>query len=251
MYLFAIGLPEFAEQDWRIRSRGLAFYGGFLWIHGELDMAERMLYQSIHNPSEQLTLEDRIDLALRQSSYGLILDTLGRHEEATPYHMIARESLTNLYGPMHVSVHRAALNEASNALYMKALDRASFLSSQAKMFFQTSPRAWTSELMECETLLAAIALLTGEVQQSLDHLDSLFEIGRERSERTYRWNDYATPLLAAALIESGDRSARLDEIYTDCVEIRNKLGSAHPWIVLLSPYFEQAESEWVALWTDG
>lgn len=251
MYLFAIGLPEFEQQDWRIRSRGLAFYGGFLWMQGDLDNAERMLYQSIQEPSDQLTLEDRIDLALRHSSYGLILDTMGRHEEATPYHLIARESLTNLYGPMHVSVHRAALNEASNALYAKKLDRAFSLSSQAKMFFQTSPRAWTSELLECETLLAAIALLTGQVQQSLEHLDSLIAIGSEHSEPTYRWNDYATPLLAAALLESGDRSARLDEIYTDCVQSINNLGSAHPWLALLMPYFEQAENEWVALWTGG
>ena len=145
-------------------------------MQGELDNAERMLYQSIHEPSDQLTLEDRIDLALRHSSYGLILDTMGRHEEATPYHLIARESLTNLYGPMHVSVHRAALNEASNALYATELDRAFSLSSQARMFFQTSPRAWTSELLECETLLAAIALLSGQNGRHLEHHLYLFSL---------------------------------------------------------------------------
>ncbi len=249
MYEYALSFPEFKDLPWRIRANGLACYGGFLWTQGEYQSAKSLLYESLMDPPEQMSLMARTDFAHRHSSYGLILDTIKQHEEATSYHVAAREMLTVLHGPMNVVVNRAILNEATNALYLGEIDRGESLARQAKAFFQTSPKAWSTELMESDILIAACALLNGEAEQAVSMLGSLYEFGEEYSVPTKRWTVYATPLLAAALIETGDHSDRFDEHLAEHSTIVDKLGPSHPWLELLEPYLEQAENDWAALWS--
>lgn len=251
MYEYALSIPEFEDLPWRIHSNGLALYGGFLWTQGEYESAKAMLHESLQDPPKQMSLKARTDFAHRHSSYGLILDTMTQHEEATSYHVAARELLTALHGPMNVVVNRALLNEATNALYLGDVDRGRSLAQQAKDFFQTSPKAWTAELIESDILLSMSSLLEGDEQLAIDRLESVFELGAEYSVPTYRWDIYAKPLLAAALVNTGNHPEKLEAIYADCVAIRDKLGKNHPWLALLMPYFEQAENEWVTLWTGG
>ncbi len=250
MYEYVLSIPEFQDLPWRIRTHGLACYGGFLWTQGEYESAQELLYESFQDPPEHMSLKARTDFAHRHSSYGLILDTMKQHEEATSYHVAARELLTVLNGPMDVMVYRAILNEATNALYLGEIDRGRSLAQQSKAFFQTSPKAWAPELIESDILISASAMLNGKADEALLQLESVFEFGAEYSVPTYRWDVYATPLLAAALVVTGDQPERLDDIFAKCAEIKERLGPTHPWFELLEPYFVQAEDEWVALWAD-
>ena len=250
MYEFAFDIPEYKDLPWGIRTQGLAFYGGFLWTQRENEKARALLYESLQDPPEQMSLQERTDFAHRHSSYGLILDTMNKHHEATAYHITARESLTVLHGPMHVAVNRAILNEATNALYLGKIDQGESLAQQAKIFFQNSPKVWTAELIESDVLLSASALMKGNARHAIDQLETVFEFMDEHSLPTYRWNMYATTLLAAALIATNDQSDRLDSIYTECIKIKTKLGSSHPWLKLLEPYFVQADNKWIALTLD-
>ncbi len=249
MYEYALSFPEFKDLPWRIRAKGLACYGGFLWTQGEYESAKALLHESLQDPPEQMSLKARTDFAHRHSSYGLILDTMKQHEEATTYHVAARELLTVLHGPMNVVVNRAILNEATNAIYLGNVDRGELLARQAKSFFQTSPKAWSSELMESDILISACALLNGDAEQAVSMLGSLYEFGDEYSVPTKRWTVYATPLLAASLVVSGEQSDRFDMHLEEFPTIVDKLGPSHPWLGLLEPYLKQAENDWAALWT--
>lgn len=232
MYSALIRHEEFESLPWAERCHTLGCYGGFLWSAGRIDEAERTLRRSIAEPPSPLGRRERVLLAERTSSLGVIMRDQSRFNDARVHLENAFELAMDdglLSDPL---VCRLLQNLSLNELYAGRLSRSRDLCEQARIVWLVKPESWLTELCESDLILSTLAMKAGDhciamkyAKLGLDRTTAM-----PKTETAARFVVRFRYLIEASASRSGGSSGDAKSLHEAEGALHDWFPSGHPWL---------------------